>query len=91
MNVRSIGVAAVFLVGCAVGGVSSQLAVPKATAQQAAKLTRWEYRCESPGTNEEAPAEMANRFGAVGFELATVRAGFAPSVLDLYCFKRPKM
>ena len=92
MNVRGIGVAAVFLVGCAVGGVSSQLAVPKATAQQAAKLTTWEYRCESPGTNEEAPAEMANRFGAVGFELATVRPGSGLGrALDLYCFKRPKM
>jgi len=36
---KRIGVAAVFLVGCAVGGASSQLVVPKASAQQAAVLT----------------------------------------------------
>jgi hypothetical protein len=35
---KRIGIAAVFLVGCAVGGGAGQLVVPKATAQQAATL-----------------------------------------------------
>jgi hypothetical protein len=84
---KRIGVAAVFLVGCAVGGVSSQLVVPKASAQQAATLTKWEYLCPTGIDHEEWPT-AANRAGAQGWELAT-------SQLDngrIYaCFKRAKM
>jgi hypothetical protein len=85
--------AAVFLVGCAVGGVSSQLAVPKASAQQGATLTKWEYACESPESTEETPAQLANRFGAAGYELVSIRPGRPqPSPRwDLYCFKRQKL
>lgn len=89
---KRIGVVAVFLVGCAVGGVSSQLVVPKASAQQAATLTRWEYICaSSPGENDLV------RFGSEGWELAAVeshdetRNGDSTNRSSLYCFKRPKM
>jgi hypothetical protein len=89
MNKRTLGVGAVFLVGCAVGGVSSQLVVPKASAQQAATLTRWEYFCGEP---DSTATELANKMGAKGWEMATVRAQTANlGSHDVYCFKRPKM
>jgi hypothetical protein len=83
-----IMVAAVFLAGCAVGGVSSQLAVPLATAQQTATpLTRWEYRCITDGW-EEVRSGM-NGAGAQGWELVSHTYGptLAPTTA---CFKRPK-
>jgi hypothetical protein len=80
-------VAAVFLAGCAVGGVSSQLVVPQASAQQQATLTKWEYLCPTSVDYGEWPAYV-NKAGVQGWELAT-------SELDhgrVYaCFKRPKM
>jgi hypothetical protein len=83
MNKRNLGVAAVFLLGCATGGVSSGLVVPKASAQQAATLTKWEYKCV-----ESEPAEdetlTSNRFGAAGWEMSGITQFVA-------CFKRPKM
>lgn len=93
MHVRGIAVAGVFLMGCAVGGVSSQLAIPKVSAQQAATLTKWEYACDSPDNTEETPMQLANRFGAAGYELATVRSGGSQPghTWDIYCFKRPKL
>ena len=81
-------VAAVFLVGCAVGGVSGQLLdVPRASAQQAATLTKWEYLC--PDEVEFKGWEAyTNRAGSQGWELVT-------SHLDrgnyYACFKRPKL
>jgi hypothetical protein len=83
MNVRSMGVAAVFLVGCAVGGVSSQIAVPKASAQQAATLSRWEYKCVDSEPTDDATA-TSNRLGAQNWEMT----GLSTHVT---CFKRPKM
>jgi hypothetical protein len=86
MNKRTLGVAAVFLAGCAVGGVSSQLAVPKASAQQAA-LTKWEYFCA-----ESSPSDItgtAAKVGAQGWEMSGL-ASF-PSGVMVPCFKRPKM
>ena len=76
-------VAAVFLVGCAVGGVSSQLVVPKASAQQAATLTKWEYSCTEPSSVEGLVAD-ANARGSQAWEMAGLING-------LVCFKRPKM
>jgi hypothetical protein len=91
MNVRGFGVAAVFLAGCAVGGVSSQLAVPKASAQQAAALTTWEYNCQFAGDGKVT--EIANRLGAQRWELTAAMShshGYSNGS-DIYCFKRPKM
>lgn len=76
-------VGAVFLVGCAVGGASSQLVVPKASAQQAAQLTKWEYKCVTSEPPDETTA-LSNRFGAQGWEMTAV-AGHAT------CFRRPIM
>jgi hypothetical protein len=81
-----IGVTAVFLVGCAVGGASSQLVVPKASAQQAATLTKWEATCARGSWEEMIGA--AQKAGSEGWELVTHNAdGNEYSV----CFKRPKM
>ena len=92
MTIRALGVAAVFLVGCAVGGVSSQVVVPKASAQQAATaaLTRWEYRCMTDASWEKVRTDM-NGAGAQGWEL--VSHTYEPGLIDATtaCFKRPKM
>lgn len=84
-----IGVAAVFLVGCAVGGASSQLVVPKASAQQAATLTRWEVACVNVFDRDiddvAANATKAgNRYGSEGWE------PFG-GIDTVACFKRPKL
>jgi hypothetical protein len=84
MNKRTLGVAAVFLVGCAVGGVSSHIVVPRASAQQAATLTKSEYFCTDLNRGNSATAR-ANRLAIEGWELA----GIADR--DLWCWKRPKM
>jgi hypothetical protein len=87
MNIRGFAVAAVFLVGCAVGGVSSQLVVPRASAQQGATMTRWEYLCPRSIDHDVWPTEV-NRAGAQGWELTTSQL----SQGTIYaCFKRPKM
>jgi hypothetical protein len=83
---KRIGIAAVFLVGCAVGGGASQLVVPRASAQQAATLTKWEYKCLDLEDDEATGA--ANRFGAQGWEMV----GITRYPADVFtCFKRPKM
>lgn len=80
--------AAVFLVGCAVGGVSSRLMVPKASAQQEASLTKWEYTCHKlplgGGDTGDVVRELNGR-GAESWELE----GAAND--GRVCFKRPKM
>jgi hypothetical protein len=85
MNKRGFGVAAVFLVGCAVGGVGGQLAVPRASAQQAATVKAWEYNCQFAG--EGRISDLANRLGADGWELTTATS----HQYDVYCFRRPKL
>lgn len=83
MNQRALGVAAIFLIGCAVGGASSQFAVSKASAQQAAKLARWEYHCEQEnGANQST--QLANKLGAQAWELVGSNGS------NVWCFKRPK-
>jgi hypothetical protein len=83
-------VGVVFLVGCGVGGMSSQLAVPKASAQQAATLTKWEYRCTGPLLNHDYALTEANKLGAEGWDAITVQDDDS-SVGERWCFKRPKM
>ncbi len=82
---KRIGVVAVFLVGCAVGGVSSQLVVPKASAQQAATLTKWEYQC----IDNLDPVSL-QRFGAEGWEISAAVSDGKRGGLHI-CFKRPKL
>ena len=83
MNTRSLGIALVFIAGCAVGGASARFVVPPANAQQAT-LTKWEYLC--PAMPFNAAAEAANKAGAEGWELVNYdpKAGIG-------CFKRPKL
>ena len=87
MTKRSLGVAAVFLVGCAVGGASSQLVVPKASAQQAATLTKWEVLCiDEYGASSITKA--AKPLGEQGWEIV---GGDGLAGATSWCFKRPKM
>lgn len=73
-----------FLVGCAVGGMSSHLVVPKASAQQAGTLPKWEYFCTDLNLSNGATAR-ANTLAAKGWELAGIVD------VNLWCWKRPKM
>ena len=86
-KLRSLGVAAVFLAGCAVGGASSRFVVPPASAQQAATLTKWEYMCGSQPDVADATA-AANAAGQQGWELV---GNFSEQRNRGWCFKRPKM
>ncbi|HKY39611.1 MAG TPA: hypothetical protein VJN18_26915 [Polyangiaceae bacterium] len=70
MTKRNLGVAAVFLLGCATGGVSSQTVVPKASAQQQATLTKWEYNCLDLDDDEATGA--ANKLGAESWEMVGI-------------------
>jgi hypothetical protein len=83
MNKRTLGVAAVFLVGCAVGGASSQIVVSKVNAQQAVTLTKWQYHCEQEnGANQST--QLANKLGAQAWELVGSNGS------NVWCFKRVK-
>jgi hypothetical protein len=84
MNKRSLSVAGVFLVGCAVGGVSSQLVVPKASAQQEEELPAWEYRCMQKSLHWMDSAKDANKMGAARWEAFSTEG-------NSWCFKRPKI
>lgn len=81
-------VGAVFLVGCAVGGASSAFVVPKASAQQAATLSSWEYTC--PILERERMEADGNRLGRERWELTATLPGTSESE-PRWCFKRPKM
>ncbi len=91
--IKRLALAVVFLAGCAVGGVSSQLVVPKASAQQAnqaqaSALKKWEMVCSDVNGTNDVIAERATKLGnAVGLERwepLGVSDGIA-------CFKRPKL
>ena len=87
MNTRSLGIALVFVAGCAVGGASARFVVPPANAQQAATLTKWETMCFKGGDDVQAKTQEA---GAQGWEIAGVQS---PSqyTAAIWCFKRPKL
>jgi hypothetical protein len=81
-------VGAVFLLGCAVGGASSQLVVPKASAQQTTMLPQWEYTC--PILEREEMEAAGNRLGRERWELVATLPGHSDAE-PRWCFKRPKM
>lgn len=86
---KRIGVMAVFVVGCAVGGATSQLVVPKASAQQAATLPVWEMTCvDITAMSPEGMLEAAN---AAGSRLGRQRWEPVGGNDAVWCFKRPKM
>ena len=86
MTKRILGVVAVFGLGVGFGCAAAPFVVPKASAQQAATLTKWEVNCFKNNDTAEAVAN-ANRLGGENWEMLGVSSG--PT--DLYCFKRPKM
>lgn len=82
---RSVAVALVFLVGCAVGGTAGRFAVPPASAQESTGLKHWEYSCFKEW-GEEDVANMASKLGQQGWEMAgTGNAGGSDVI---WCFKR---
>jgi hypothetical protein len=87
-KLRSLGVAAVFLAGCAVGGVSNRIAVRPAMAQQPETRAKWEYFCMMTSPDPTEMAARANWAGAQGWELAVEVSGYNSPHL---CFKRPKI
>ena len=67
-------------------------AVPKASAQQAATLVRWEYFCRFNLSEEEFTSMGAERWELTTVavhERGSVRGQLPPH--ERYCFKRPKM
>jgi len=76
---RSLSVVAVFLVGCAVGGASSRLAVPPASAQQPTNAvpiappgaTRWEQMCIEPVGDVAELTGAAMHYGDSYWELVS--------------------
>jgi hypothetical protein len=86
---KRIGIAAVFLVGCAVGGGAGQLVVPKASAQQAATLQPWEMKCVSVGA--ASPRGAAENATEAGMLLGAQRWEPVGGNDAVWCFKRPKL
>lgn len=84
--------AIVFILGCATGGVASQLVIPPARA--GTPPTRWEYLCgiDRADYDQLVDVKTFNRAGAEGWELAAMvspRPGGTMSQGKIhYCFKR---
>jgi hypothetical protein len=77
--------AAVFLVGCLVGGASSQFIAPPARAQT--PPARWEYFCLL-ANNPETATERLNTSAAQGWELQTAHSTGARNQ-GILCLRRP--
>jgi len=93
-KLRSLGVAAVFLAGCAVGGASSRFVVPPASAQQQGKAvapppgaTRWEQMCIKTEGDIHDISTTAMDHGDAYWEF--VSSSVFPAGVML-CFKRLK-
>ena len=86
-HIKPFAIAAVFLVGCAVGGASARFVVPPANAQQQARLTKWEYFCVSESGARDLTAK-SNRAGSKGWEMVGGVAG-GNYGYEVWCFKRP--
>lgn len=84
--------AIVFLIGCATGGVASQVVVPR--AQAGTSPTRWEYFCMKTLPNEEQVTAALNTAGAQGWELVSATERFRTSSIGggtdaiILCAKR---
>jgi hypothetical protein len=88
---KGVAIAAVFLVGCAVGGASSRLMVPSAVAQQPQPqpppgARRWEYFCEEVPANAATQTNATNLYGADFWELTLA---LDQGRVKTWCFKRP--
>jgi hypothetical protein len=79
--IKKFPIIALFLLGCATGGVASQFVAPPANAESA---TRWTYYCANTTADDMNEAMGAlNEAGQKGWELVTVN-----STDGFYCFKR---
>jgi hypothetical protein len=66
-------IAIIFLIGCATGGVASQLVAPVVPAARAGTTpTRWEYHCSTVGPGPDAVTIDLNAGGGQGWELVSV-------------------
>ena len=89
---RSVGLGAVFLIGCAVGGAaSSRFVAPPARA--GTNPTRWEHYCLY---GDKGVTAKANELGAEGWEMvAGAGAGTGSTITAemefIWCFKREKL
>ena len=89
---RPFLLAGIFIIGCATGGVASQLVVPQARA--GTTPTRWEYHCVQ---GEGMVAPTLTRIGAEGWEMTSAFASHYSHETDqdlhaaayTFCFKRP--
>ncbi len=79
---RSVLGGLVFLAGCAVGGASSQLVVPKANAQN---VQRWDYFCIDAEAKVEDVTRTVKKVGVEGWEMV---GNVGPQSYAV-CFKRP--
>jgi hypothetical protein len=80
-------IAVIFLIGCATGGVASQLVVPPARAGTAS--THWEYVCGRVASG--SLSANLNKAGADGWELVSVVPAsqdtqFGSTSIDDYTF-----
>jgi hypothetical protein len=85
MTKRALAIVAVFGLGVGFGCAAAPLVVPRASAQQAATLTKWEYFCihESGAANI---MKAVKPLGSEGWEMVGLEGNF-----ETVCFKRPKM
>ncbi|HMF40231.1 MAG TPA: hypothetical protein VKQ32_06035 [Polyangia bacterium] len=82
---RAMALGIVFVIGCAVGGVSSQFIVPPVRA--GTNPTRWEYYCLE---DTEKLVERSDKLGAQGWEMTAASAVAAHNdPYFVWCFKRP--
>ncbi len=79
-------IAVMFIIGCATGGVASQLVVPPARA--GTTPTRWEHFCGE--VEYDVLTRELNKVGAEGWEVVSVTARqFVRARSDLvFCAKR---
>ncbi len=90
-KIKGAGLAAVFLLGCVVGGASSSFAVKTASAQPVPPgAIRWEYYCADVPSGAAAQREKSNTLGAQYWELAGLIEVSTMSRPTTWCFKRPK-
>jgi hypothetical protein len=75
----------VFLLGCVVGGMSSQFVAPPVRA--GTNPTRWEYYCIE---DVEKLTERSDKLGAEGWEMATAAAIDGGHPYFVWCFKRAR-
>lgn len=74
--------AVVFVIGCATGGIASQLVIPPVRAGTAP--TRWEYLCLQEHADDMA---AYNKAGAAGWEMVSA-SSIGNGNYATVCFKR---